>query len=305
MCTCSLRCVREHKDLYECDGERNKTRYISLNKFNDSNLLSDYRFLEESQRDVETVARDQNNRKYQFNPRYLQILKSNATRKEVKLVMMPVYMGRHQKNHSYYNLKEGVIDWTIEWILHQSTHKHYFNHLDSMTILECLKAFLNQQTTQTKNSGLKTTSLQSTDHKTEHQKTDQKIIMHENTKKIISEKENIEKINTEKQNMEMKVKENKNTDLYLTDQQKSDHKISDQNSRSNVMDMAVDELCVFMKVETMCKSEEDDRKYIRLGMESKVEDILKRKTILEFPTFLIAPLSLSDVYETSFFNQKS
>ena len=40
MKTCCLRCVKSHKDQFSCSGSLNKTKFIPLSKFSDSNLLS-------------------------------------------------------------------------------------------------------------------------------------------------------------------------------------------------------------------------------------------------------------------------
>lgn len=46
--TCSLSCCIRHKTESNCDGKRDRVAYIPLHKFSDSNLLSDYFFLEDA-----------------------------------------------------------------------------------------------------------------------------------------------------------------------------------------------------------------------------------------------------------------
>ncbi|KAL7552753.1 hypothetical protein ACHAWF_015991 [Thalassiosira exigua] len=54
-CTCSLACCRTHKRGSEsngsgrvlCDGKRDRTKFCSVNRFTDSQLASDYHFLED------------------------------------------------------------------------------------------------------------------------------------------------------------------------------------------------------------------------------------------------------------------
>uniref|UniRef100_F6RIF9 Box C/D snoRNA protein 1 n=1 Tax=Ciona intestinalis TaxID=7719 RepID=F6RIF9_CIOIN len=48
--TCSVECVKHHKKLNECDGIRCKTEYVAKENFTETNLLSDYKFLEEVNR---------------------------------------------------------------------------------------------------------------------------------------------------------------------------------------------------------------------------------------------------------------
>lgn len=56
--TCCLSCQKIHKEELKCDGVRDKTKYIPLNKFTDLDLSSDYRLLEECGRAVETYRKD-------------------------------------------------------------------------------------------------------------------------------------------------------------------------------------------------------------------------------------------------------
>lgn len=56
--TCTLKCVNIHKKELECDGIRDKTRYVPLSKFTNLDLLSDYRLLEDATRTVETLKND-------------------------------------------------------------------------------------------------------------------------------------------------------------------------------------------------------------------------------------------------------
>uniref|UniRef100_A0A0C9RZV4 Box C/D snoRNA protein 1 n=1 Tax=Fopius arisanus TaxID=64838 RepID=A0A0C9RZV4_9HYME len=57
--TCSLTCVNIHKKELDCDGIRDKTKFVPLNKFTDLDLLSDYRLLEEVGRSVDQLHRDE------------------------------------------------------------------------------------------------------------------------------------------------------------------------------------------------------------------------------------------------------
>lgn len=45
--TCSLECCRIHKKTDACDGKRDRTQFCSVNRFTDSQLSSDYHFLED------------------------------------------------------------------------------------------------------------------------------------------------------------------------------------------------------------------------------------------------------------------
>ncbi|XP_029158992.1 box C/D snoRNA protein 1-like, partial [Nylanderia fulva] len=56
--TCSLVCVNLHKKELDCDGIRDKTKFIPLSSFGDLDLLSDYRFLEQVGRLIDTKKRN-------------------------------------------------------------------------------------------------------------------------------------------------------------------------------------------------------------------------------------------------------
>ncbi|KAI8988560.1 hypothetical protein BDF20DRAFT_793526, partial [Mycotypha africana] len=48
--TCCLDCVRKHKKETSCSGIRDKVAYIPLQKYNESNMMSDYTYLEDVSR---------------------------------------------------------------------------------------------------------------------------------------------------------------------------------------------------------------------------------------------------------------
>lgn len=45
--TCSLECCRLHKIEMDCNGQRDRTNYVSIQQFTESQLKSDYHFLED------------------------------------------------------------------------------------------------------------------------------------------------------------------------------------------------------------------------------------------------------------------
>uniref|UniRef100_A0A3P9KJI3 HIT-type domain-containing protein n=1 Tax=Oryzias latipes TaxID=8090 RepID=A0A3P9KJI3_ORYLA len=56
--SCSLLCVKKHKDDSGCSGVRNKTAFVALSHFDEMALLSDYRFLEDTGRFSDGASRD-------------------------------------------------------------------------------------------------------------------------------------------------------------------------------------------------------------------------------------------------------
>ena len=51
--SCSLQCVQRHKLEAECDGIRDKVKYLPINKFTDLDVVSDFRLLEEVSKQVD------------------------------------------------------------------------------------------------------------------------------------------------------------------------------------------------------------------------------------------------------------
>lgn len=66
--TCSLKCSKIHKSELECNGERDKTKFLPLNKFTNLDLSSDYRLLEEITRNVETLKKNRFKMGRSYNP---------------------------------------------------------------------------------------------------------------------------------------------------------------------------------------------------------------------------------------------
>ena len=47
MLTCSLDCCKQHKVQYSCNGQRDRTSYLSIQQFTESQIQSDFHFLED------------------------------------------------------------------------------------------------------------------------------------------------------------------------------------------------------------------------------------------------------------------
>lgn len=60
--TCCLQCVVIHKKELECTGIRDRTKFVRMKDFSNTDLLSDYRLLEECARFVYAVKRDEKKR---------------------------------------------------------------------------------------------------------------------------------------------------------------------------------------------------------------------------------------------------
>lgn len=117
--TCSLNCVRIHKKELECDGIRDRTKFVRMKDFSDTDLLSDYRLLEECARFVYAVKRDEKKRFTRIDkdlPIHLFKLKSAARQRGIVLQFLAQNFTRHKINTTKYNYKENLINWRVEWV---------------------------------------------------------------------------------------------------------------------------------------------------------------------------------------------
>ncbi|CAI0421048.1 unnamed protein product [Linum tenue] len=116
--TCSLPCVKSHKHRTGCSGKREVAPFVPMSQFDDKALLSDYNFLEEAKRAVDSGARMRVQlRAYpQFRlPVHLQSLKRAASSRRTNLLLLPSGMSRREKNQTRYDRRKKSIFWTIEW----------------------------------------------------------------------------------------------------------------------------------------------------------------------------------------------
>ncbi|RWR97156.1 zinc finger protein [Cinnamomum micranthum f. kanehirae] len=121
--TCSLPCVKSHKQRTSCTGKR-PTTFVPLSQFNDNLLISDYNFLEEAKRTAESAKRMRYGLSgyYGFKlPPSLKLLRSVAAHKrKTRVLFLPSGMSKREKNQSRYDQKAKSIFWTIEWHFHST-----------------------------------------------------------------------------------------------------------------------------------------------------------------------------------------
>nr|CCA25433.1 conserved hypothetical protein [Albugo laibachii Nc14] len=147
--TCGLNCCRQHKKKFECDGKRDRTKFINLKSFGDSDLTSDYFFLEEIGRSSRNArmnpafelnsTRNSKRRKAKLGlfkrsrpsdsmvnphvgPNWLekfpvatQLLVKQAQERDVSLIILAAGMTKHKQNTSYFNTRSATLYWRIEW----------------------------------------------------------------------------------------------------------------------------------------------------------------------------------------------
>ncbi|KAI8571706.1 hypothetical protein RHMOL_Rhmol01G0140300 [Rhododendron molle] len=119
--SCSLPCVKAHKQRTGCTGKRQQTQFVPLSHFDDNLLLSDYNMLE----DVKRVADSAQRMRLKLGgyphfrlPFPLKSLWSAAASRRTKLLFLPSGMSKRETNQSYYNNRKKFISWSIEWRFH-------------------------------------------------------------------------------------------------------------------------------------------------------------------------------------------
>ncbi|CAJ1952533.1 unnamed protein product [Sphenostylis stenocarpa] len=121
--SCSLPCVKSHKERTGCSGKRDQTQFVPISMFDDNVLLSDYNLLEEVKRVAESAHRMRTKlgiHSYFKLPRQLRSLKSAAGSRRTKLMFLPNGMSKREKNQSRYDQRKKFISWTIEWRFHST-----------------------------------------------------------------------------------------------------------------------------------------------------------------------------------------
>ncbi|XP_063829842.1 box C/D snoRNA protein 1 [Ostrinia nubilalis] len=117
--TCCLTCVRIHKKELECDGVRDRTKFIRMKNFTDTDLLSDYRLLEECARFVHSVKGDEKKKFTRTDkdlPIHLYKRRLAARSRGIVLQYLAQNFTRHITNTTHYHYKKNLIEWRVEWI---------------------------------------------------------------------------------------------------------------------------------------------------------------------------------------------
>lgn len=118
--TCRLECLRIHKKELNCDGIRDKTKFIPLKKITEGDLVSDYLFLESCTNYASARRTDKIKRFTTHNhslPVPLMKLRRAAAHPErqIKLNFLLPNFDKHKKNTTHYDWTSRVIAWCIEW----------------------------------------------------------------------------------------------------------------------------------------------------------------------------------------------
>ncbi|CAB3372397.1 Hypothetical predicted protein [Cloeon dipterum] len=146
--TCSVSCVKEHKNIYGCDGTRNKTAYVPA--VNESVFRSDYGFLEEIANVVEGSHRLGSKIGFGYMPGNISMmmkhLRTAVHDRNMRLWFMPPEFTKRKMNRSFYNFKKKSIEWTVQTIFHSldnDSHKVYEHKVvEKIPLKNCIEGML-------------------------------------------------------------------------------------------------------------------------------------------------------------------
>ncbi|KAI9492863.1 hypothetical protein BDB00DRAFT_411451 [Zychaea mexicana] len=113
MQTCSVDCVKRHKNEKECSGERDKTHFVTRDQYNYSHLMSDYTYLEDISRQSDTLTRERLKAPPSMDFRSKMLLKK-AREMGIQYDVLPAIMSRHKMNKTNYSNNKHQLYWTIE-----------------------------------------------------------------------------------------------------------------------------------------------------------------------------------------------
>lgn len=140
--SCSLVCVKKHKVETGCSGVRDKTAFVRLSEFDEINLLSDYRFLEETGRLADSATRDVLTQLPQQNQRVQRLAKQARTAK-INLKILPRTFTKRKENSTFYHKREGRFYWHLKLLFPQSSAEYVERRIpDNLTIEEILKSYI-------------------------------------------------------------------------------------------------------------------------------------------------------------------
>ncbi|XP_028260303.1 box C/D snoRNA protein 1 [Parambassis ranga] len=118
--SCSLLCVKKHKEDSSCSGVRDKTAFVSLSQFDEMALLSDYRFLEDTGRFADGSARDGLIQTPRTTAKAKK-LAASARKMNITLKFLPVTFTKSRENSTFFLTKEKLFLWHLKLMFPQSS----------------------------------------------------------------------------------------------------------------------------------------------------------------------------------------
>lgn len=142
MHTCSLTCSKSHKKEFECDGVRDKTKYIPLKKMTPLDFMNDYYFLEEATRFTSKIK---SNEKVtgvkRIQPKF-SILKKAAFKRNVKLFFLNDGLAKRKQNYSKYDRIKDEITWQVHFVFPNTDFKTNKKFSENIKIQDMVKTLL-------------------------------------------------------------------------------------------------------------------------------------------------------------------
>ncbi|XP_033874103.3 box C/D snoRNA protein 1 [Acipenser ruthenus] len=140
--SCSLPCVKRHKSESGCSGVRDKAAFVPVGKFDEMNLLSDYRFLEDTGRLADGANRDALIHKPISN-KFLRFLKSRARKFDLELKFLPIGFTKRKENTTFFNKRDNKFFWHLKLIFPQSHTEYVARRVpDDRTLDEILNLYI-------------------------------------------------------------------------------------------------------------------------------------------------------------------
>lgn len=132
--TCSLACVKAHKDEKNCSGIADKAAFVKLSNFDNMQLVSDYKFLE-------NIKESLGNSHRHLQPNYhgqntLGMIRKKCIANETLIKFMPQSFSRHTINQSCF--KDDQVKWTIELVFADRNKKILAHHIEESLTIEDL-----------------------------------------------------------------------------------------------------------------------------------------------------------------------
>jgi hypothetical protein len=107
--SCSLSCVKQHKTLQNCNGIRDKTAYVAIQKYTESHMMNDYTYLEDVSRQSDNLTRSRlstdKDLKGKAAENRARMFSKSANTLGIHFSCLPVGMSRHKLNQSNFSKK--------------------------------------------------------------------------------------------------------------------------------------------------------------------------------------------------------
>ena len=140
--SCSLVCVRAHKEASGCSGQRATSTYRAMSNFDEQTLLRDYQFLENGTRTLDSADRrlqkaapNEPQAQSTQSPARRELLRE-ARRRGVLLELLPQGMQRQRENTSRHVRREHAMRWRVEVVFCRAGVRHAEEAVDESTSLE-------------------------------------------------------------------------------------------------------------------------------------------------------------------------